>query len=236
MGSVGQWRSRWHATATVLSSPGGGRALAETVSHAPPGARVVAVPTDVRDPTSVAALFAATKGAFERLDFLFNNAGIGNPPTPIEDVPYEQWMAVLATNATGSFLCTQQAIKLMKSQRPRGGRIINNGSLSAHVPRPNSVPYTSAKHAITGLTRSTALDCRQFDIACGQIDIGNAATEFASALAHGVPQANGSLAIEPTIDVDTVARTVVHLASLPLDVNVLFTTVMATKMPFVGRG
>ena len=200
------------------------------------GSRALVVPTDLTDPASVRALFARTKETFGRLDVLFNNAGIGAPPVPLEDVTYEQWKSVVDTNLTGAFLCTQEAFKIMKNQQPRGGRIINNGSISAHVPRPNSAPYTSTKHAITGLTKSTALDGRKYDIACGQIDIGNAATEMTARMKEGVPQANGTVAVEPTIDPDNVARAVVHMASLSLDVNVLFMTVMATKMPYVGRG
>jgi len=200
------------------------------------GGKAIAVPTDVGDPNSVAALFAATKVAFGRLDVLFNNAGMGAPGVPLEDVTFEQWQAVVAANLTGAFLCTQHAFRLMKEQKPRGGRIINNGSISAHTPRPNSAPYTATKHAITGLTKSTALDGRAFDIACGQIDIGNAATEMAAKQAKGVIQANGTIAVEPLIDTDDVARAIVYMASLPLTSNVLFMTVMATKMPFVGRG
>jgi len=200
------------------------------------GSPTLVVPTDVGDPEAVRALFAMTKEAFGRLDLLFNNAGIGAPPVPLEDLPYEQWKAVVDINLTGAFLCTQEAIKIMKSQQPRGGRIINNGSISAHAPRPNSVAYTSTKHAMTGLTKSTSLDGRKYDIACGQIDIGNAATEMTARMAKGVTQANGSIEIEPTMDVQNVARAVVYMASLPLDANVQFLTVMATKMPFVGRG
>jgi len=200
------------------------------------GSRALVVPTDVSDPASVRALFARTKEAFGRLDLLFNNAGIGAPPVPLEDLPYEKWKAVVDINLTGAFLCTQEAFKIMKSQQPRGGRIINNGSISAHAPRPNSVAYTSTKHAMTGLTKSTSLDGRQYDIACGQIDIGNAATEMTARMAKGVAQANGSIEVEPTMDVQNVARAVVYMASLPLDANVQFLTVMATKMPFVGRG
>jgi NAD(P)-dependent dehydrogenase (short-subunit alcohol dehydrogenase family) len=200
------------------------------------GSRALVVPTDVRDPASVRTLFAKTQETFGRLDLLFNNAGSGTPPMPLEELTYEQWQAVVDTNLTGAFLCTQEAFKLMKSQQPRGGRIINNGSISAHTPRPNSAPYTSTKHAITGLTKSTALDGRQYDIACGQIDIGNAATEMTASMQHGVMQANGSVAAEPTMDADHVARAVVYMASLPLDANVQFITVMATKMPFIGRG
>ncbi|MBM3557051.1 MAG: SDR family oxidoreductase [Alphaproteobacteria bacterium] len=194
------------------------------------------VPTDVGDPASVKALFQATKDAFGRLDLLFNNAGIGAPPVPIEELSFAQWKAVVDTNLTGSFLCTQEAIRMMKAQNPRGGRIVNNGSISAHAPRPNSAPYTSTKHAITGLTKATALDGRAFDIACGQIDIGNAATEMTARMAKGVPQANGTIAVEPTMDAKHVADAVVYMASLPLDANVLFMTVMANQMPFVGRG
>ena len=200
------------------------------------GAQALAVPTDVTDPASVHALFAKTKEAFGRLDLLFNNAGIGAPAVPLEEISFEQWQAVVQTNLTGAFLCTQEAFRLMKSQTPRGGRIINNGSISAHSPRPNSAPYTATKHAISGLTKSAALDGREFDIACGQIDIGNAATEMTARMKRGVLQADGRLAPEPTMDVDAVARAVVYMASLPLDTNVLFMTVMATKMPFVGRG
>src|SRR4051812_21126737 len=198
--------------------------------------RALAVPADVTDPASVTALFDATRAAFGRLDLLFNNAGTGAPPVPMEDLTVEQWRRVVDTNLTGPFLCTQTAFRLMKAQDPRGGRIINNGSISAHTPRPHSAPYTATKHAITGLTKSTALDGRRYDIACGQIDIGNAATEMTARMSAGVPQANGELAAEPTMDVANVARAVVYMASLPLDANVLFLTVMATKMPLVGRG
>jgi NAD(P)-dependent dehydrogenase (short-subunit alcohol dehydrogenase family) len=194
------------------------------------------VPTDVRDLASVRALFTKTKEAFGRLDVLFNNAGVSAPGIPLEDLSYEQWQAVVDTNLTGAFLCTQEAFKIMKGQDPRGGRIINNGSISAHAPRPNSAPYTATKHAMTGLTKSTALDGRKYDIACGQIDIGNALTEMASVMTRGVPQANGSVAVEAVMDVQHVARAVLHMAELPLDTNVLFMTIMATKMPFVGRG
>ncbi len=200
------------------------------------GARTLIVPTNVGDPASVRNLFARTEEAFGRLDLLFNNAGIGAPPIPLEELTYEQWRAVVDTNLTGPFLCTQEAFRIMKTQTPRGGRIINNGSISAHAPRPNSSPYTSTKHAITGLTKATSLDGRNFDIVCGQIDIGNAATPMTARMKEGVPQANGTLAVEPTMDVEHVARAVVHMASLPLDANVLFMTVMANKMPFVGRG
>jgi NAD(P)-dependent dehydrogenase (short-subunit alcohol dehydrogenase family) len=208
------------------------RAVAESAA----GPRALAIPTDVRDVQSVQALFAKTKEVFGRLDLLFNNAGIGAPGLPLEELSLEQWQAVVDTNLTGVFLCTREAIKLMKDQEPRGGRIINNGSISAHTPRPNSAPYTATKHAVTGLTRSTSLDGRKYDIACGQIDIGNAHTELAARMANGVPQANGSVAVEPLMDVNHVARAVIHMASLPLDANVQFMTIMATKMPFVGRG
>ena len=194
------------------------------------------VPTDVRDPASVRTLFMKTREAFGRLDVLFNNAGVFAPGIALEDISYEQWQAVVDTNLTGAFLCTQEAFKIMQSQEPRGGRIINNGSISAHAPRPNSAPYTATKHAMTGLTKSTALDGRKYDIACGQIDIGNALTEMAAVMTRGVPQANGSLAVEAVMDVQHVARAVLHMAALPLDTNVLFMTIMATKMPFVGRG
>jgi NAD(P)-dependent dehydrogenase (short-subunit alcohol dehydrogenase family) len=197
---------------------------------------MLAVPADVGDPSSVKDLFAAVKAAFGRLDLLFNNAGQGAPPVPMEDLTYEQWRSVVDANLTGAFLCTQEAIRLMKSQEPRGGRIINNGSISAHAPRPNSAPYTATKHGITGLTKSTSLDGRQYDIACGQIDIGNAATEMTERMASGVLQADGSVRPEPTMDVEHVARAILHMASLPLEANVQFLTVMATKMPFVGRG
>jgi NAD(P)-dependent dehydrogenase (short-subunit alcohol dehydrogenase family) len=200
------------------------------------GQNALAVPTDVGDPKSVAALFAKTKEKFGRLDLLFNNAGMGAPGVPLDEITFEQWSAVVAANLTGAFLCTQQAFKLMKAQLPRGGRIINNGSISAHVPRPNSAPYTATKHAISGLTKSTALDGRAFDIACGQIDIGNAATEMAAKQAAGVIQANGTISVEPLIPTEDVARAIVYMASLPLTSNVLSITVMATKMPFVGRG
>jgi len=198
--------------------------------------RALVVPTDVVDPGSIRNLFARTKEAFGRLDLLFNNAGIGAPAIPMEDLTLEQWKAVVDTNLTGCFICTQEAIKIMKDQTPRGGRIINNGSISAHAPRPNSVAYTSTKHAITGLTKSTSLDGRKYDIACGQIDIGNALTPLAARMAQGVPQANGTVAPEPLFDVKHVADAVVAMARLPLDTNVQFMTIMATKMPFVGRG
>ena len=199
-------------------------------------AGMLAVPADVRDPGSVRALFARSQDAFGRVDLLFNNAGVVSPAVPIEQLEYEQWKSAVDTNLTGAFLCTQEAVRMMKSQRPRGGRIINNGSISAYVPRPNSAPYTATKHGITGLTKSTSLDGRSFDIACGQIDIGNAATELTESMSKGVLQASGAIDIEPTIDVRAVARAVVYMASLPLSANVLFMTVMATTMPFVGRG
>jgi NAD(P)-dependent dehydrogenase (short-subunit alcohol dehydrogenase family) len=208
----------------VAASAGGGRD------------RALVVPTDVADPGSVRNLFARTKEAFGRLDLLFNNAGIGAPAIPMEELTYEQWKAVVDINLTGSFLCTQEAIKIMKDQDPRGGRIINNGSISAHAPRPNSVAYTATKHAITGLTKSTSLDGRKYDIACGQIDIGNALTPLAARMSKGVPQANGTVAPEPLFDVSHVATAIVSMAKLPLDTNVQFMTIMATKMPFVGRG
>src|ERR1700694_549859 len=200
------------------------------------GSRTLVVPADVGDPTSAKALFTQTKETFGRLDLLFNNAGVGAPGINLEDLTYEQWKTVVDINLTGTFLCVQEAFRLMKSQDPRGGRIINNGSISAHAPRPNSIPYTATKHAITGITKSASLDGRKYDIACGQIDIGNAATDLAARMAKGVPQANGTIAVEPLMDVEHVASAVCYMASLPLDVNVQFITVMATKMPFVGRG
>lgn len=211
-------------------------ALEGTVSEAPSGSRVLAIPTDITDPSSVQGLFAKTKETFGRLDLLFNNAGTGAPLLPLEEIAFKQWTNVVNVNLTGSFLCTQEAFKIMKSQQPRGGRIINNGSISAHVPRPNSAPYTATKHAITGLTRSTSLDGRKYDIVCGQIDIGNTGTEMTKKMQKGVPQANGSTMVEPVMDVDNVACAVVYMASLPLDTNVQFITVMASKMPYIGRG
>ncbi len=210
--------------------------LEKTASESGAGERALVVPTDVADPDSVRALFATSTEAYGRLDVLFNNAGVNTPGVPLEDLTYEQWKQVVDVNLTGMFLCTQQAFKLMKAQDPRGGRIINNGSISAHAPRPDSAPYTATKHAVTGLTRSTALDGRKYDIACSQIDIGNASTELAARMAKGVAQADGTVAVEPLIDVEHVGRAVAQIASLPLDVNVLFMTLMATKMPFVGRG
>jgi len=209
--------------------------LEETAAMAG-GARTLAVPTDVGQADSVRALFDATKEAFGRLDVVFNNAGMGAPPVPIDELTVEQWQAVVDVNLTGMFLCTQNAFRLMKEQDPKGGRIINNGSISAYAPRPFSAPYTATKHAVTGLTRSTSLDGRVHNIACGQIDIGNAATEMTERMKEGVPQANGTMAVEPLMDVRHVANAVVHMASLPLDSNVLFMTVMANDMPFVGRG
>ena len=200
------------------------------------GPRALVVPTDVSDPSSVTALFEQTAQEFGRLDVLFNNAGVNAPGIPMEELSYDQWKTVVDINLSGVFLCAQQAIKLMKSQKPKGGRIINNGSISAHVPRPNSAPYTATKHAVTGLTRCISLDGRKHDIACGQIDIGNALTEMARRMTEGVPQADGSVEIEPTMDVEHVASAVVYMAGLPLDANVQFMTIMATEMPFVGRG
>jgi NAD(P)-dependent dehydrogenase (short-subunit alcohol dehydrogenase family) len=209
---------------------------ATVVESKSPASRTLVVSTDVGDPASVKALFAKTKETFGRLDLLFNNAGVGAPGIPLEDLTYEQWKSVVDINLTGAFLCTQEAFRIMKSQDPRGGRIINNGSISAHAPRPNSAPYTATKHGMTGLTKATSLDGRKYDIACGQIDIGNAATEMTARMKRGVPQANGALEVEPTFDAEQVARAVVYMANLPLEANVLFITVMATKMPFVGRG
>jgi len=211
--------------------------LERTASLASPqGGDMLAVPADVSDPASVKDLFAAARKTFGRLDVLFNNAGRGAPAIPMEDLTFEQWSAVVGVNLTGAFLCAQEAIRMMKEQQPPGGRIINNGSLSAHVPRPNSAPYTATKHAITGLTRSISLDGRAFNIACGQIDIGNAATEMTERMSNGVAQANGSVLVEPRMDVRHVADAVLYMANLPLDANVEFITVMATKMPFIGRG
>ena len=210
------------------------QATAEAAEAA--GGKALAVAADIGKPDSVRALFARAKEAFGRLDLLFNNAGMGTPPIPLEDLTYEQWQAVVDVNLTGAFLCTQEAFKIMKAQDPRGGRIVNNGSISAYAPRPHSVPYTATKHAITGLTRATSLDGRRYDIACGQIDIGNAATDMTERMSEGVPQADGSVRPEPRMDVAHVANAVVHMASLPLEANVQFMTVMATKMPFVGRG
>jgi NAD(P)-dependent dehydrogenase (short-subunit alcohol dehydrogenase family) len=233
------------AVALTLQSSGysvalAGRRRAElerTVSLAKPGGgAMLPIPTDIGQPDAVKALFARVAEAFGRLDVLFNNAGINAPAIPMEDLSYEQWSAVVAVNLTGAFLCAQEAIRIMKAQDPRGGRIINNGSISAHTPRPNSAAYTSTKHAITGLTKSLSLDCRKYDIACGQIDIGNAATEMTERMTAGVAQADGRTMVEPRMNVQHVADAVCYMASLPLDANVQFMTVMATKMPFVGRG
>ncbi len=200
------------------------------------GGKMLAIRADVGKAEDVKAIFAETKKTFGRLDFLFNNAGFGAPPVPLEELPYETWLSVVAANLTGPFLCTQEAMKIMKDQKPKGGRIINNGSISAHAPRPFSVAYTSTKHAITGLTKSTSLDGRQYDIACGQIDIGNAVTPMTERKTKGVLQPDGSTRVEPRMDVEAVANAIVYMDSLPLDANVQFMTVMATKMPFVGRG
>jgi NAD(P)-dependent dehydrogenase (short-subunit alcohol dehydrogenase family) len=211
--------------------------LDKTVADAgPAAANTLVLPADVGNPESVKALFSKVKQAWGRLDVLFNNAGMGAPAIPMEDLRFEQWKAVVEVNLTGMFLCSQEAIKIMKSQDPRGGRIINNGSISAHAPRPNSAPYTATKHAVTGLTKCISLDCRKYDIACGQIDIGNAATEMTERMKNGVAQANGSIAIEPRMGVAHVGSAVLYMANLPLDANVQFMTIMATKMPFVGRG
>ncbi|MBZ5634528.1 MAG: SDR family oxidoreductase [Acidobacteriia bacterium] len=212
-----------------------GRRLAQLEQTAD-STRMLVVPTDVGKPDSVRALFSRIRDVFGRLDLLFNNAGIGAPGIPMEELTYEQWNAVVQVNLTGAFLCAQEAIRMMKAQQPRGGRIINNGSISAHAPRPNSAPYTATKHAITGLTKSIALDGRNFDIACSQIDIGNAATELTERMAAGIVQANGSTMVEPRMDLKHVADAIVYMANLPLEANVQFMTVMATKMPFVGRG
>lgn len=212
-------------------------ALESTVADAGSlGANTLVVPTNVGDPEAVNALFRKTMERFGRLDVLFNNAGSGAPAIPLEDLTYEQWKTVVDVNLTGAFLCTQEAFKIMKNQEPMGGRIINNGSISATTPRPNSAPYTSTKHAMTGLTKSTSLDGRKYNIACGQIDIGNAATPMTERMTQGVMQAHGTVEVEPRMDVNDVARAVVYMANLPLEANVLFMTVMATNMPFVGRG
>ena len=233
------------ATALALAADGyrvvvAGRrreALEQTAAlGAERGHELVATPADVRDPAAVQTLFDAVKDRFGRLDLLFNNAGTAARALPMDELSPDQWSRVIDTNLTGAFLCTRQAFRLMKTQDPRGGRIINNGSLSAYSPRPNSAPYTASKHGITGLTKSTSLDGRAFDIACGQIDIGNAATDMTEPMTSGVPQASGGVEVEPRIDVEDVARAVVYMASLPLDANVQFMTVMATKMPFIGRG
>jgi NAD(P)-dependent dehydrogenase (short-subunit alcohol dehydrogenase family) len=213
-----------------------GRRHAELERTANGADGMLVVPTDVSSPESVRALFSTVRESFGRLDLLFNNAGRNAPAVPMEDLTFEQWNAVVAVNLTGAFLCAQEAIRLMKAQEPKGGRIINNGSISAHVPRPHSAPYTATKHAITGLTRSISLDGRAHHIACGQIDIGNAATEMTERMTAGVPQANGTMAVEPRMDVRHVADAVLYMAGLPLDANVQFMTVMATGMPFIGRG
>jgi len=227
----------WEAGYSVVLAGRRLEPLEQTVQEAGvPNTRTLVMSTDVSDPDSVSALFAATEEKFGRLDVLFNNAGVGAPAIPLEDLSYEQWRTVLDTCVTGTFPCTQHAVRIMKQQTPRGGRIINNGSISAHTPRPNSAPYTAAKHAITGLTKATALDGRSFDINCGQIDIGNAATEMTARMTGGVMQANGTVAAEPTMDAAHVAQAVIYMANLPLNVNVPFITVMATQMPFIGRG
>jgi NAD(P)-dependent dehydrogenase (short-subunit alcohol dehydrogenase family) len=210
--------------------------LQAVVDESGAGGRAIAVPTDVADPASVQALFAAAVARFGRVDMLFNNAGIGNPPGPFEDWTPEQWKGVVDINLNGMFYCIQQAFRTMKTQTPRGGRIINNGSISATAPRPNSIAYTATKHAVQGLTKTASLDGRKYDIAVGQIDVGNAMTAMGGRMANGVPQANGEIAVEPVMDVDIVGRSVLYMANLPLEANVLFHTVMATKMPFVGRG
>ena len=211
--------------------------LEETVAEAgEDGERTIVASTDVGDPDSVKALFAKTKEAFGRLDVLFNNAGTGAPPLLLEDLSYDQWMTVVNANFTGTFLCTQQAFHIMKNQEPMGGRIINNGSLSAYVPRPNSIPYTATKHGVTGMTRATSLDGRKYNIACSQVDVGNAATPMTERMGGGVPQARGDVQVEPTMDVQHVADAIVYIANLPLDANVQFMTVMATQMPYIGRG
>ena len=196
----------------------------------------LAVPTDITDPKAVSILFKSTKDRFGKLDLLFNNAGMGAPAKPLEELTVKQWTDVVDVNLTGSFLCTQEAFRLMKSQNPMGGRIINNGSVSAHAPRPNSAPYTSTKHAITGLTKSTSLDGRKYNIACGQVDIGNAETDMTKRMKEGVPQADGSTMVEPTMDVDNVSRAILYMANLPPNANAQFLTIMATKMPYLGRG
>ena len=210
------------------------QATAQAGANTPGGALVV--PTDVADPASIRALFQAVQEKWGRLDLLFNNAGIGTPGILLEDLELDRWKSVVDINLTGAFVCTQEAFKIMKAQKPMGGRIINNGSISAHAPRPNFAAYTSTKHALTGLTKATSLDGRKYNIACGQIDIGNAETEMTARMSKGVPQADGSTAVEPVMDVDAVAKAIVYMASLPLNANVQFMTVMATKMPFVGRG
>ena len=220
----------------VLAGRRGDELDRTAAAASPSGGKMLPVPTDIGKPDAVRALFAKVKEAFGRLDVLFNNAGIGAPGVPMEELTYQQWTDVVSVNLTGAFLCAQEAIRIMKSQQPRGGRIINNGSISAHTPRPHSSPYTATKHGITGLTKCISLDCRKHDIACGQIDIGNAATEMTERMAAGVPQANGTMMVEPRMDVRHVADAVLYMAGLPLDANVQFMTVMATRMPFIGRG
>ena len=210
--------------------------LDQAVTESGAGARALAVPTDVSKPADVTALFAKTRGKFGSVDVLFNNAGTNAPGILFEDLSYEKWQSVVDVNLTGMFLCAQAAFRIMKAQNPRGGRIINNGSISAHAPRPDSAPYTCTKHAVTGLTKCISLDGRKYDIACGQIDVGNAMTELAARMSKGVKQANGEVAVEAMMDVKEVANAVVHMASLPLSTNIQFVTIMATKMPFVGRG
>jgi NAD(P)-dependent dehydrogenase (short-subunit alcohol dehydrogenase family) len=231
------------AVALALARHGWSVALAgrrreplDAVAAEAPAGTTRAIPTDVSDAASVKALFDETVRHWGRVDLLFNNAGVGAPPVPLEDLTLQQWKNVVDINLTGMFLCIQEAFRAMKSQSPRGGRIVNNGSISAHAPRPNSAPYTATKHAVTGLTKSASLDGRKYDIACGQIDIGNAGTEMAARMATGVPQANGQIAVEPLMDVAHVGDAVLRMAELPIDVNVQFLTIMATKMPFVGRG
>lgn len=223
-----------HGYAVALA--GRRRAALQETAELMDAARALVVPADVADQASVRALFAAARGAFGRVDLLFNNAGMGAPKAPLEEISLQDWQRVVDTNLTGSFLCTREAFRIMKAQRPAGGRIINNGSISAHVPRPDSAPYTATKHAITGLTKATALDGRAFDIACGQIDIGNAATPMTERMAEGVAQANGTTMVEPTMDVQHVADAVLYMAGLPLTANVPFLTVMAAGMPYIGRG
>jgi NAD(P)-dependent dehydrogenase (short-subunit alcohol dehydrogenase family) len=210
--------------------------LDKAVAESGAGDRALAITADVGDPASVRELFARTKAKFGRLDVLFNNAGMGAPAMPMEDLPFDKWQAVVAANLTGTFLCCQEAVRIMKAQDPKGGRIINNGSISAHAPRPMSIAYTATKHAVTGITKTISLDGRKHDIACSQIDIGNAATEMTERMTKGVMQANGEMGIEPRMDVQHVASAIVYMANLPLDANVQFMTIMATKMPFVGRG
>ncbi len=226
-------KAGWHIALTGRRAP----PLEETAKEiAALGQRPFVHPCDIGDPKAVGELFEAVAEAFGRLDLLFNNAGAGAPAIPMEELSYAQWKAVVDVNLTGAFLCAQGAISMMKKQTPMGGRIINNGSISAHSPRPNSAPYTATKHAITGLTKSIALDCRKYDIACGQIDIGNALTDMARKMTLGVPQADGRIAVEPMIEATQVADAIVHMAALPLSANILSLTIMATKMPFVGRG